>query len=90
MITEDAKGRRSRRGGGFIVPPPLRDLRPFASSVINQRVGAFAFQWMTGQILEATGSNYSIIFVICGLGYVTALGIFHLIVPRLEPADMQR
>ena len=53
-------------------------------------VGAFAFQWMTGQILEATGSNYSIIFVICGLGYVTALGIFHLIVPRLEPADMQR
>lgn len=53
-------------------------------------VGAFAFQWMTGQILQATGSNYSIIFVICGLGYVTALAIFHLIVPRLEPADMQR
>lgn len=53
-------------------------------------VGAFVFQYMTGQILEATGSNYSIIFVICGLGYVTALAIFHLIVPRLEPVDMQR
>lgn len=53
-------------------------------------VGGFSFQWLTGQILEATGSNYSVIFIMCGLAYVTGLAIFHLLVPRLEPADMSR
>ena len=52
-------------------------------------MGGFLFQWLTGAILQATNSNYSIIFVICGLAYVTALAIFHLIVPRLQPAQVE-
>lgn len=52
-------------------------------------MGGFLFQWMTGAILEATGSNYSVIFIMCGLAYVTALAIFHFIVPRLEPARIE-
>jgi MFS transporter, ACS family, hexuronate transporter len=52
-------------------------------------MGGFLFQWLTGQILQATGSNYSVIFIICGLAYVTALSIFHLLVPRLEPARIE-
>lgn len=52
-------------------------------------MGGFLFQWLTGEILQATNSNYSIIFIICGLAYVTALAIFHLIVPRLQPAQVE-
>lgn len=52
-------------------------------------MGGFLFQWLTGYILETTGSNYTIIFIVCGLAYVTALAIFHFIVPRLEPARIE-
>ena len=52
-------------------------------------MGGFLFQWLTGQILQATDSNYTVIFIICGLAYVTALGFFHAIVPRLEPARIE-
>lgn len=49
-------------------------------------LGGFLFQRATGAVLEANGSNYIPIFVVCGLAYVTALLIIHLLVPRLEPA----
>lgn len=49
-------------------------------------MGGVLFQRATGRILEATNNNYSIIFMVCGLAYVTALLVMHLIVPRLEPA----
>jgi MFS transporter, ACS family, hexuronate transporter len=58
-------------------------------------IGAFAgamggvlFQRVTGRVLEATGSNYTPIFAVCGLAYVTAWTIIHLLVPRLEPARL--
>ena len=52
-------------------------------------MGGVLFQTLTGYILEVTNSNYTIIFLICGLAYVSALLIFHLIVPRLEPARIE-
>jgi len=52
-------------------------------------MGGFAFQRATGWVLEVTGSNYSIIFLVCGLAYVAALGVIHLLVPRLEPARLE-
>jgi ACS family hexuronate transporter-like MFS transporter len=52
-------------------------------------MGGVLFQRATGRILEATNNNYSIIFMICGLAYVTALLIMHLMVPRLEPARLE-
>jgi ACS family hexuronate transporter-like MFS transporter len=51
-------------------------------------MGGFAFQRATGYVLEATNSNYSIIFTVCGLAYVAALAVIHLLVPRLEPAKL--
>ncbi|HEX2093131.1 MAG TPA: MFS transporter [Longimicrobiaceae bacterium] len=51
-------------------------------------MGGVLFQRLTGRILETTGSNYSIIFVMCGLAYVTALLVIHLLVPRLQPAQI--
>ncbi|HUP89801.1 MAG TPA: MFS transporter, partial [Longimicrobiales bacterium] len=52
-------------------------------------MGGLLFQRATGRILDATGNNYSIIFMICGSAYVTALLIMHLLVPRLEPANIE-
>jgi ACS family hexuronate transporter-like MFS transporter len=51
-------------------------------------MGGLLFQRATGRILDATGNDYSIIFVICGLAYVSALLVIHLLVPRLEPIAM--
>ncbi|HET6567299.1 MAG TPA: MFS transporter [Rhodothermales bacterium] len=51
-------------------------------------MGGFLFQRLTGWILQVTGSNYTVIFLICGTAYVAALFFFHLIVPKLEPAKL--
>ena len=48
---------------------------------------AFGLQRLTGAILQATGGNYGPIFAVLGLAYVGALGLIHLLVPRLEPAE---
>ena len=52
-------------------------------------MGGVLFQRATGRILEATNNNYTIIFMVCGLAYVTALFIMHLLVPRMEPANLE-
>ena len=53
-------------------------------------MGGVLFQRATGRILEATHNNYSIIFMICGLAYVTAWVLIHLLAPRLQPAELDR
>jgi ACS family hexuronate transporter-like MFS transporter len=45
------------------------------------------FQRSTGKILEATGGQYGVIFLICGVAYVGAWVLFHLLVPRLERVE---
>lgn len=59
-------------------------------------IGAFAgamggvlFQRVTGRVLQANGSDYTPIFVVCGLAYVTAWTIIHLLAPRLEPTRLR-
>jgi ACS family hexuronate transporter-like MFS transporter len=53
-------------------------------------LGAWGFQRLTGRILQGNGSNYAPIFLVCGLAYVTAWLIIHMIAPRLEPAMSSR
>jgi MFS transporter, ACS family, aldohexuronate transporter len=48
---------------------------------------AFAFQRLTGAILDATGGRYGPIFAVLGVAYITALAIMHACAPRLEPID---
>lgn len=48
-------------------------------------IGGFLFQRATGLVLQANGNDYAPIFIVCGLAYVTALAVIHLLVPRLEP-----
>lgn len=51
-------------------------------------MGGVVFQRATGRVLQANGSDYAPIFVVCGLAYVTAWVIIHLLAPRLEPARL--
>jgi ACS family hexuronate transporter-like MFS transporter len=52
-------------------------------------MGGVVFQRITGRVLQANGSNYTPIFLVCGLAYVTAWVIIHLLAPRLEPARLE-
>jgi ACS family hexuronate transporter-like MFS transporter len=49
--------------------------------------GGWLFQRVTGLILQANGSDYTPVFAVCGLAYVTAWCIIQLLAPRLEPVD---
>ena len=51
-------------------------------------IAGWAVQRSTGRLLQATGGDYTQIFYVCGIAYVLALGIIHLLVPRLEPAKV--
>ena len=41
----------------------------------------------TGVILQSTGQNYSIIFMIAGTAYLLALLVIHLLAPNLNPVE---
>jgi MFS transporter, ACS family, hexuronate transporter len=51
--------------------------------------GGVLFQRGTGWLLQHNGSNYSPIFVVCGLAYVTALLIIHVLVPRVDRVTLR-
>jgi MFS transporter, ACS family, aldohexuronate transporter len=50
-------------------------------------VGGMLIAKLTGYILQATGS-YVPVFLIAGSTYLLALGVVHLLTPRLEPARL--
>lgn len=51
-------------------------------------MGGVGFQYLIGRILQKDPTAYGQIFVFCGLAYVSALLVIHLLVPRLEPAKL--
>jgi ACS family hexuronate transporter-like MFS transporter len=50
-------------------------------------LGAMALLKITGAILNASGS-YTTLFIIAGSAYLLALGVMHLLVPRMTPANV--
>jgi ACS family hexuronate transporter-like MFS transporter len=50
-------------------------------------VGGMLIAKLTGYILQTTGS-YVPVFIIAGAAYLIALGVVHLLAPRLEKADI--
>jgi ACS family hexuronate transporter-like MFS transporter len=50
-------------------------------------VGGMLFSTSAGLLLEWTGS-YMTLFVVAGVAYLLALGIFQLLVPKLKPAEL--
>jgi ACS family hexuronate transporter-like MFS transporter len=51
-------------------------------------IGGVLFQRLTGLILQSNGDDYTPIFIVCGLAYVSALLIIHLLVPRIERVNL--
>ena len=43
-----------------------------------------------GYVLDFTGKNYNPLLTICSFAYLCALLIIHWLVPRLEPANVER
>jgi ACS family hexuronate transporter-like MFS transporter len=67
--------------------------RRTVASVVG--IGAFGgaivmmfFGPLIGWILEATGRNYFLIFLICGSAYLLALLLIHGLAPKLKPANV--
>jgi ACS family hexuronate transporter-like MFS transporter len=50
-------------------------------------IGGATMAVATGYILESTGGNYRIVFLIAGSTYLLALLVIHLLAPRLEPVE---
>jgi ACS family hexuronate transporter-like MFS transporter len=50
--------------------------------------GGVLFQRGTGWLLQHNGSNYTPVFLVCGLAYVSALLVIHLLAPRLEKVQL--
>jgi nitrate/nitrite transporter NarK len=49
-------------------------------------VGGFLSIRLAGRILDANHGDYAPIFLVCGVIYLAALGLFQLLVPRIgEP-----
>jgi ACS family hexuronate transporter-like MFS transporter len=46
-------------------------------------------QRSTGRLLDATGGDYTPIFTVCGLAYVAALLVIHLLVPRIRTVELE-
>jgi len=50
-------------------------------------IGGMLIAKLTGYLLQVTGS-YVPVFLIAAFAYLVALGVIHLLVPRLEPAKV--
>jgi ACS family hexuronate transporter-like MFS transporter len=50
--------------------------------------GGVLFQKATGWVLQHNGSNYTPIFIVCGLAYVSALLVIHLLAPKLQKVEL--
>ncbi len=51
-------------------------------------IGGVIFQRLVGLLLQRDPTAYNLIFVYCGGIYIIALGLIHLIVPRMEQAKL--
>jgi ACS family hexuronate transporter-like MFS transporter len=74
----------------------VSDMFPRQAVATVMGIGGFAgamagmlFQRTTGYILDASRSNYTVIFIIAGTTYLLALLVFHLLAPRMESAKVE-
>lgn len=51
-------------------------------------LGGIGFQIFTGWFLDWSGKWYTPLFWLCGLAYLLALLVVHILVPRLDPARL--
>jgi ACS family hexuronate transporter-like MFS transporter len=56
--------------------------------LFGSMTASFFFQRATGNILQLTHGDYVPVFAVLGFLYLAALGVIHLLVPRLEAAKL--
>jgi MFS transporter, ACS family, hexuronate transporter len=44
---------------------------------------------VVGWVLDATGKNYRIPFLLAGFAYLAALAVIHQLLPRLQPMKIE-
>jgi len=87
-----ASPRRRTKPGLAKVYTLASDMFPRAAVGSVVGIGAFAgasrlgVQRSPAGFSEANGNDYTPILIVCGLAYVSAWTIIHLLAPRLEPA----
>ena len=76
--------------------PLASDMFPRSAVASISGIGGFAgamggvlFQRVTGRILDANGNDYTPIFFVCGLAYVTAWSMIQILAPTLAPARLK-
>jgi MFS transporter, ACS family, hexuronate transporter len=52
-------------------------------------IGGMIMAKSTGFVLDATGGDYTMIFAVCTMVYFIAVGLIHVLTPRLERIDLQ-
>jgi ACS family hexuronate transporter-like MFS transporter len=52
-------------------------------------VGGMVIAKVVGWVLDATGKNYLIPFLMAGFGYLAALAVIHLLLPRLQQMEIK-
>ncbi len=52
-------------------------------------LGGMMVSKVVGWVLDATGKNYLLPFLMAGFAYLIALGVIHLLLPKLQPMHMQ-
>ena len=52
-------------------------------------VGGMVIAKVVGWVLDATGKNYLIPFLMAGFAYLIALAVIHLLLPRLQPMEIK-
>lgn len=51
-------------------------------------IGGMLMALVVGEILQRTNSNYTVIFIMAGSGYLAALLIIHLLMPKIAPVKI--
>jgi ACS family hexuronate transporter-like MFS transporter len=52
-------------------------------------VGGMVIAKFVGWVLDATGKNYLVPFLMAGCAYLIALGVIHLLLPRLQQMKIE-
>ncbi len=74
------------------LPPDMLPKRAIGSAIglggFMGGIGGALMNKSTGLVLDSSGGNYTVIFATCTVVYFIAVGVIHLLSPRLERASL--
>jgi len=52
-------------------------------------IGGMVIAKIVGHVLQVTGKNYLLPFLMAGFAYLVTLAVIHFILPRLQPMEIE-